>query len=138
MLDSSLHLVQRMNQIIYSPLGDPISVPLGSYVLTCPNAEIALPIVQLVWCLRLGWTVLFAIFISRYFFQVFGNIDVFENTFFAFIFRVSRPLNRLFMGILPCVYGVDIGIFVTYYLFDLVDKFLIHIVIMDQAGIFYK
>jgi len=134
MLDSSIHLVQ---QVIYSPLGEQVSIPPNSYVLTCPSAAFASPIAQFVWCLRLGWAIFFTIFMSRYFFQVFGNINIFQNSFFAFIFRLSRPLNRLFMGLLPCIYGIDLGIFLTYYLFDQVDQFLNHIVILDQSGILY-
>jgi uncharacterized protein YggT (Ycf19 family) len=135
MLDSSLHIAQ---QVIYSPLGEPIAVPPNSYVLTCPNAAFGGPLAQIVWCLKLGWTLFFTIFMSRYFFQVFGNINVFQNSFLAFIFRLSRPLNRLFIGLLPCIYGIDLGIFLTYYLFDQIDQILNHIIIIDQAGILYN
>jgi uncharacterized protein YggT (Ycf19 family) len=135
MLDSSLHLVQ---QVIFSPTGEQIAVPQNSYVLTCPSGAVASSLAQVVWCLQLGWTIFFTVFMSRYFFQVFGNINVFENSFFAFIFRMSRPLNRLFMGVLPCVYGIDLGIFVTYFLFDQVDQFLNHIVLIDQIGTLYR
>lgn len=135
MLDSSLHLVQ---QVIYSSLGDEILLPPNSYVLTCPNATFGVALAQAVWCVRLGWALFFTIFMSRYFFQVFGNINIFKNSFLAFIFRLSRPLNRMFIGVLPCIYGMDLGVFLTYYLFNLVDKILYHIVIMDQAGIIYN
>ena len=135
MLESSFHLVQ---QVIYSPLGDPITLPSNSYLLTCPSATFAAPIAQFMWCLRLGWALFFTIFMSRYFFQVFGNINIFQNSFFSFIFRLSRPLNRLFMGLLPCIYGIDLGIFLTYYLFDQIDQLLNHIVIIDQLGLVYS
>lgn len=135
MLDSSLHLAQ---QVIYTHLGHEVVVPPGSYVLTCPNATYAIACTQLLWCCRLGWAIFFTIFMSRYFFQIFGNIDIFGNTFFAFIFRLSRPLNRMFIGLLPCIYGIDLGIFLTYYLFDQIDQILYHVVIIDQAGVIYS
>jgi uncharacterized protein YggT (Ycf19 family) len=135
MLDSSLHLVQ---QVIYSVTGEELLIPPNSYVLTCPNAAFASPITQFVWCCRLGWALFFSIFMSRYFFQVFGNIDIFSNTFFAFIFRLSRPMNRMFIGVLPCIYGIDLGVFLTYYLFNFIDQIFYHIVVIDQAGIIYN
>jgi uncharacterized protein YggT (Ycf19 family) len=134
MLESSFYLVQ---QVIYSPLGEAIILPPNSYVLTCPSAAFAAPIAEFVWCLRITWSLLFTIFVSRFIFQVFGHLKIYQNSFFSFVFRISRPLNRLFMGVLPCIYGIDLGIFVTYYLFDQVDTILNHIVIIDQLGIVY-
>jgi uncharacterized protein YggT (Ycf19 family) len=134
MLESSFHLVQ---QIIYSPLGEPGIVPPNSYVVICPSATFADPIAQFLLCLKLGWALVFTIFMSRFFLHVFRNINIFQNSFFGFIFRLSRPFNRLFMGLLPCIYGIDLGIFLTYSLFDLIDQFLNHIVIIDQLGIIY-
>jgi uncharacterized protein YggT (Ycf19 family) len=135
MLESSFYLVQH---IMYSPIGEAVAIPPNSYILSCPSPEFADPIAELLWCLRLGWGLFFTIFMSRYFFQVFGNINIFQNSFFSFIFRLSRPLNRLFMGLLPCIYGIDLGIFLTYYLFDLIDQLLNHIVIVDHLGLVYN
>jgi hypothetical protein len=41
------------------------------------------------------------------------------------------------MGLLPCIYGIDLGIFLTYYFFDQIEQLLNNIVIIDQLGIVY-
>lgn len=104
------------------------------YLVRCRTMFLAELFSQGLWCLRLGWAVYFAIYLSRYFFQIFGNIKIFGNSFLEFIFRASRFPNRAFVGILPCIYGIDFGVFLTFYIFERIDFVLNKIVILDPSG----
>jgi hypothetical protein len=121
--------------MLYSSLNlaaDQISAAPDSWILTCPTGSIAQMISQVLWCMRLGWSIFYAIHLSRFFFQIFGNINIFNSDFLRFIFQLSRFSNRLFIGILPCINGIDLGTFLTLFLFERFDQFLKQIVIYDQ------
>ncbi len=126
MLDTSLNLADLISS------NQQISVKPDSWILTCPSGSTAKIFSEILWCLRLGWAIFYAVHLSRFFFQVFGNISIFQNDFLQFIFQLSRFSNRLFIGVLPCINGIDLGTFLTLFLFERVDQFLKQIVIYDQ------
>jgi uncharacterized protein YggT (Ycf19 family) len=126
MLDTSFHFFLSSLAII--PPSDTPRVDFGTkaavYAVHCDSSALAETLSQMLWCVRLAWAFYFAIFISRFFFQIFGHVQIFGNPFIEFIFRTSRLPNRLFIGILPSIYGIDIGIFLTFHIFERIDQFL--------------
>lgn len=105
----------------------------GFIHIYCNNGSVADVMTQLLWSVRLIWAVCYGILISRYIFQIFGNVNVFGNSILAFIFRASRLPNRFLMGTLPSIYGIDLSLFLTFYLFEWVDQFLNKIVIIGPT-----
>lgn len=94
------------------------------WTLECPNITVANILAEVLWTLRLSWAVLYTIYLSRFFFTIFAQIDLFQNAFIKFLFRLSRPMQYTILGFLPNIYGVDIGIWTMCFVFEEVDKFL--------------
>jgi hypothetical protein len=125
MLDTSFHFLLAGLAMPETPRVDFYSANRQvSWIIEVDSDELALNLAMVLLFARMAWACYFGMFISRFFFQIFGNIQIFGNPFFEFIYRASRLPNRMFIGILPTFYGMDTGILVTFTLFDKIDAFL--------------
>jgi hypothetical protein len=105
----------------------------GFIHIYCSNVRVEDVLTQCLWSARLIWAACYGILISRYVFQIFGNINIFGNSILAFFFRASRLPNRFLMGTLPSIYGIDLSLFLTFYLFEWVDQLLNKILIIGPT-----
>ena len=131
-----LSLFQELKEF-YTPSGQLMSIPEGAYLVTCPSPAWGPWAVEFLWGVRVFHVFCYALFTSRYLFQIFGNVDVYSHSILRFWYQLSKPFARLFMGILPCISGIDLGMFFNYFLFDKMDTFLNNIVIIDNLGNIY-
>jgi uncharacterized protein YggT (Ycf19 family) len=137
-----MHIFSTFNlsvrEIVFSKAGIGTIVKPDYFVLECLNSAQAEFAVQGLYVLRVMFVFLYFIFISRYFFFIFANMDITQNTLLLFIYRLSQPLNRIFLGIIPSLYGFDAGIYVTYILLDKLDFLLSHIIVVNEWGIAFN
>ena len=59
----------------------------------------------------------------------------YANHIMRLIYCLGRPITKLLYGYFPNCYGMDGGIYVTYWIFDLVEKFLGKLVILDYESV---
>jgi len=123
---------------LHTPAGDLVQLSNDSIVITCPNAFIGAILGQLVWCMCLGWALFGLCYLLRFILQYFGNIPVFQIPPLRFAFLITKPANQFFLGWLPCIGGLDLGVIFSYFLFDKIDWYLNHLVIIDNVGLVYN
>lgn len=70
----------------------------------------------------------------RYALQFFGNINPYDGGFFEVLYTFTQPYTRAFLGILPNIFGIDAGVYFSFYLLDRLDTILITIAIIDHTG----
>lgn len=70
----------------------------------------------------------------RYTLQFFGQINPFDGGFMEVIYTFTTPYTRFFLGYFPNIFGIDGGLFVSFYLLDRVDTILLKMVIIDPLG----
>lgn len=133
---STLNLAVR--DIVFTKNGLAVAVKPEYFILECANSAQAEFAKESLYVLRVGFIFLYFIFISRYFFFIWANMDITQNTLLLFIYRLSRPLNRIFLGIIPTIYGFDAGIYITYIMLDKLDFFLSHIIVVNELGIAFN
>lgn len=149
MVDTSLHFLLASTGLeqLYSdidlynlrtPAGKIVQLSPKSIVFTCPNSLLAELLGQLIWCLCIGWALFGLCYLLRFVLQYFGNIPVFQIPPLRFAFLITKPANQFFLGWLPCIGGLDLGVMFSYFLFDRIDWYLNHLVIIDSFGVVYN
>lgn len=70
----------------------------------------------------------------RYGLQFFGNINPYDGGFFEVLYTFTQPYTRAFLGVLPNIFGIDGGVYLSFYVLDRLDTILIGITILDHTG----
>jgi len=71
----------------------------------------------------------------RYTLQFFGNINPYDGGFFETFYTFTQWYSRACMGILPNIFGMDSGIFFSFYLLERMESILKHIILINHFGI---
>lgn len=78
---------------------------------------------------------IFTVLLScRYALQFFGNINPYDGGFFEVLYTFTRPYTRFFMGKLPNIFGIDAGVYFSFYVLDRLDTILVALIILDHTG----
>lgn len=70
----------------------------------------------------------------RYTIQFFGQINPYDGGFMEVIYTFTQPYTRLFLGYFPNIFGIDGGLFVSFYVLDRIDNILLNLIIIDPLG----
>jgi len=76
-------------------------------------------------------------YMLRFTIQFFGHINPYDGGLVETIYTFTEPYSRLFLGFLPSLYGVDMGLIVGFLVLDRVETVLSNIVVIDLAGNLY-
>lgn len=71
---------------------------------------------------------------GRYALQFFGNINPYDGGFFEVFYTFTQPYTRAFLGVLPNIFGIDGGVYLSFYVLDRLDQILVGISILDHTG----
>jgi uncharacterized protein YggT (Ycf19 family) len=77
------------------------------------------------------------LYMLRFAIQFFGHINPYDGGLVETIYTFTEPYSRLFLGFLPSLYGVDMGLIVGFLVLDRVETIISNIVILDLAGKLY-
>ena len=77
------------------------------------------------------------LYMLRFTIQFFGHINPYDGGLVETIYTFTEPYSRLFLGFLPSLYGVDMGLIVGFLVLDRVETIISNIVILDLAGKLY-
>ena len=69
----------------------------------------------------------------RYLCLWFG-VNPYGNEWIRAVYALTTPYVRLFLGSLPNIMGVDLGMILAIYLLDRIDHGILKIIIIDGAG----
>ena len=76
-------------------------------------------------------------YMLRFTIQFFGHINPYDGGFIETIYTFTEPYTRLFLGFLPCIYGLDMGLIVGFFVLDRIETLVTKIVILDITGKLY-
>jgi uncharacterized protein YggT (Ycf19 family) len=77
------------------------------------------------------------LYMLRFTIQFFGHINPYDGGLVETLYTFTEPYSRLFLGFLPSLYGVDMGLIVGFLVLDRVETIISNIVILDLAGKLY-
>ena len=77
------------------------------------------------------------LYMLRFTIQFFGHINPYDGGLVETIYTFTEPYSRLFLGFLPSLYGVDMGLIVGFLVLDRLETIISNIVIVDLTGILY-
>ena len=77
------------------------------------------------------------LYMLRFTIQFFGHINPYDGGLVETIYTFTEPYSRLFLGFLPSLYGVDMGLIVGFLVLDRVETIISNIVILDLTGKLY-
>jgi len=77
------------------------------------------------------------LYMLRYSIQFFGHINPYDGGLFEAVYTCTEPYSRMFLGFLPCLYGIDMGLIVGFLVLDRIESLLNNIYIVDLAGNIY-
>jgi len=93
------------------------------------------------------WTVQFALiallringfmYVLRFTIQFFGHINPYDGGLFETIYTFTEPYTRLFLGFLPSLYNMDMGLILGFIILDRIETLISKIAILDLAGTIY-
>ena len=76
-------------------------------------------------------------YVLRFTIQFFGHINPYEGGLFETIYTFTEPYTRLFLGFLPSLYNMDMGLILGFIILDRIETLISKIAILDLAGTIY-
>lgn len=73
----------------------------------------------------------------RFTIQFFGHINPYDGGLFETIYTFTEPYTRLFLGFLPSLYNMDMGLILGFIILDRIETLISKIAILDLAGTIY-
>ena len=73
-------------------------------------------------------------YVLRFTIQFFGHINPYDGGLFETIYTFTEPYTRLFLGFLPSVYNMDMGLILGFIILDRIETLISKIAILDLAG----
>lgn len=76
-------------------------------------------------------------YVIRFTIQFFGHINPYDGGLFETIYTFTEPYTRLFLGFLPSLYNMDMGLILGFIILDRIETLISKIAILDLAGTIY-
>ena len=76
-------------------------------------------------------------YVLRFTIQFFGHINPYDGGLFETIYTFTEPYTRLFLGFLPSLYNMDMGLILGFIILDRIETPISKIAILDLAGTIY-
>ena len=76
-------------------------------------------------------------YVLRFTIQFFGHINPYDGGLFETIYTFTEPYTRLFLGFLPSLYNMDMGLILGFIILDRIETLISKIDILDLAGTIY-
>ena len=76
-------------------------------------------------------------YILRLTIQFFCHINPYDGGLFETIYTFTEPYTRLFLGFLPSLYNMDMGLILGFIILDRIETLISKIAILDLAGTIY-
>ena len=76
-------------------------------------------------------------YLLRFTIQFFGHINPYDGGLFETIYTFTEPYTRLFLGFLPSLYNMDMGLILGFIILDRIETLISKIAILDLAGTIY-
>lgn len=76
-------------------------------------------------------------YVLRFTIQFFGHINPYDGGLFETIYTFTEPYTRLFLGFLPSLYNMDMGLILGFIILDRLETLISKIAILDLAGTIY-
>ena len=76
-------------------------------------------------------------YVLRFTIQFFGHINPYDGGLFETIYTFTEPYTRLFLGFLPSLYNMDMGLILGFIILDRIETQISKIAILDLAGTIY-
>ena len=76
-------------------------------------------------------------YVLRFTIQFFGHINAYDGGLFETIYTFTEPYTRLFLGFLPSLYNMDMGLILGFIILDRIETLISKIAILDLAGTIY-
>ena len=76
-------------------------------------------------------------YVLRFTIQFFGHIYPYDGGLFETIYTFTEPYTRLFLGFLPSLYNMDMGLILGFIILDRIETLISKIAILDLAGTIY-
>ena len=76
-------------------------------------------------------------YVLRFTIQFFGQINPYAGGLFETIYTFTEPYTRLFLGFLPSLYNMDMGLILGFIILDRIETLISKIAILDLAGTIY-
>ena len=76
-------------------------------------------------------------YMLRFTIQFFGHINPYDGGLFETIYTFTEPYTRLFLGFLPSLYNMDMGLILGFIVLDRIETLVSKIAILDLAGTVY-
>jgi len=76
-------------------------------------------------------------YVLRFTIQFFGHINPYDGGLFETIYTFTEPYTRLFLGFLPSLYNMDMGLILGFIILDRIETLISNIAILDLAGTIY-
>ena len=76
-------------------------------------------------------------YVLRFTIQFFGHINPYDGGLFETIYTFTEPYTRLFLGFLPSLYNMDMGLILGFIVLDRIETLVSKIAILDLAGTVY-
>ena len=73
-------------------------------------------------------------YVLRFTIQFFGHINPYDGGLFETIYTFTEPYTRLFLGFLPSLYNMDMGLILGFIILDRIETLISKIAILDLAG----
>jgi uncharacterized protein YggT (Ycf19 family) len=76
-------------------------------------------------------------YVLRFTIQFFGHINPYDGGLFETLYTFTEPYTRLFLGFLPSLYNMDMGLILGFIILDRIETLISKIAILDLAGTIY-
>ncbi len=76
-------------------------------------------------------------YVLRFTIQFFGHINPYDGGLFETIYTFTEPYTRLFLGFLPSLYNMDMGLILGFIILDRIETLISKIAILDLVGTIY-
>ena len=76
-------------------------------------------------------------YVLRFTIQFFGHINPYDGGLFETIYTFTEPYTRLFLGFLPSLYNMDMGLILGFIILDRIETLISKIAILGLAGTIY-
>ena len=76
-------------------------------------------------------------YVLRFTIQFYGHINPYDGGLFETIYTFTEPYTRLFLGFLPSLYNMDMGLILGFIILDRIETLISKIAILDLAGTIY-
>ena len=76
-------------------------------------------------------------YVLRFTIQFFGHINPYDGGLFETIYTFTEPYTRLFLGFLPSLYNMDMGLILGFIILDRIETLISKIAILDLACTIY-